>query len=565
MQLVETDVLVVGGGGAGLRAAIEASNLGASVALVLKGLLGSSGSTAMAAGAMAGVGSWHEVGDSVGVHFMDTVRGGAYINEQRLVRIITEEASQRIVELEGFGALWERTEDGKRYLLRIGGGHSYPRSVYFEDRPGHEMLTAMKGEALRRTNILIFENVMVTKLLTSGGSAVGATAFNLNSGRFIVFKSKATVLATGGAGQLYLITTQPVRNTGDGFALALQAGAKLMDMEFVQFYPLGLLYPEAVKGIIVGALYYGHLLNVKGERFMKKYDPKRLELSTRDLVSRAVYKEVQEGRGTKRGGVYIDMTFNPSGFIKKQLPFIYNLCMKLGVNPEKSLLEVAPTCHYFMGGVKVNDKWATNVPGLFAAGEVVGGVHGANRLSQNSLTDIIVSGARVGMYAAKSAVEKKKWIPIDEEQVKVEREKIYGMLGRKGEVKPLDVKKKIKEVMWNYVGIIRNNNGLEQALKEIENIKKVMTNVSIPLTTMRYNMGWIDAVEASNLVLAAEAIIKASLMRTETRGAHFRDDFPFRDDKNWLKHLVIELENGKMKLGSCPVDLSEVSPIKVKE
>ena len=296
---------------------------------------------------------------------------------------------------------------------------------------------------------------------------------------------------------------------------------------------------------------------------MKKYDPERLELSTRDVVSRAAYREIQEGRGTKRGGVYLDMRFNPPGFIKRQLPFIYNLCMNLGINPERELLEVAPTCHYFMGGIKVNEKWATDVPGLFAAGEVVGGVHGANRLSQNSLTDIIVSGARAGMYAAKYAKQKEKWLPIDEAQVKDEKERIYGMLGEKGETKPFEIKKKIKKVMWDYVGIIRNRRGLERALKEIKKIKEMLRDLSIPLTTMRYNIDWIDAIEASNLLSVAEAIAAACLTRTETRGAHFREDFPVRDDKKWLKHLVIELKDGEIKLSSCPVDLSEVSPIGV--
>jgi fumarate reductase (CoM/CoB) subunit A len=561
MELVETDVLVVGGGGAGLRAAIEASNSGASVTIVLKGLLGSSGSTPMAMGAIAGVGPWHEVKDSREVHFMDTVKGGAYLNEQKLVRILVEEASQRIVELERFGAFWERTEDGKRYLLRIGGGHSYPRSVYLEDRPGHEMVKAMKGEAIRRNNIQIFENTMVTRLLTADGSVVGATTINMNSGRFVVFKSKATVLATGSAGQIYPVTTQPVRNTGDGFILALQAGAELIDMEFVQFYPLGLVYPRALKGVIVGALYYCRLLNARGERFMKRYDPKRLELSTRDIVSRAVYKEVQEGRGTESGGVYCDMTFNPPGFIKEQLPLVYKLCTKLGINPEEKMLEVAPTCHYFMGGIRVDERWGTDVPGLFAAGEAVGGVHGANRLSQNSLADILVSGARAGKYAAKYAMEKERAVPIDNEQVKAEYERVYGLLGAKGDVKPFAVKIRIKRIMQDRVGLIRSREGLKQALKEIASIKEALTNVSVPLTTMRHNMDWIDVLEAHNMVRVAEVITRAALMREETRGAHFREEYPEKDDENWLKHIVIGLEDGEMRLATCPVDLSEVKPV----
>lgn len=562
LELVETDVLVVGGGGAGLRALIEASNLGVSTVLVLKGVLGSSGSTHMAMGAMAGVGPWHEVNDSKDVHFMDTIKGGVYLNEQKLVRILVEDAEQRIVELERFGAFLERTEDGKRYLLRIDGGHSYHRSPYLEDRPGHEMLRAMKGEALRRNNIQIFENTIVTKLLTDNDSIIGATTININTGRFIVFKSKATVLATGGAGQLYPSTSQPIRNTGDGFALAFQAGAKLIDMEFVQFYPLGLLYPEALRGLIVGALYYCHLLNDKGERLMERYDPNRLEQSTRDIISRGVYKEIQDGRGTKRGGVYCDMTFNPPGFIKRQLPLVYTLCTKLGINPEEKMLEVAPTCHYFMGGVRVNEKLETNVPGLFAAGETVGGVHGANRLSQNSLTDILVSGARAGKYAAEYAIKLEQATPIDKEQAKTEYERVYGLLGAKGDVKPYDAKMRLKKIMWDYVGLIRNGDGLKQALKDTESLKASLVNVSVPLTTMRYNMDWIDAIETHNMVCVAEMIMKTALMRDETRGAHFRQDYPERNDDKWLKHVVIRLEDGEMELTTCPVDLTEVKPLR---
>jgi len=561
MELFETDVLVVGGGGAGLRAAIEASNAGASVAIVLKGRLGSSGATHMAIGAMAGVGPWHEVNDSKDIHFMDTVKGGAYLNEQKLVRILVEEAPQRIVELERFGAFWERTEDGKRYLLRIDGGHSYHRSAYLEDRPGHEMLKAMKGEAFKRDNVSIFENTMVTKLLTANGAVAGATAININSGRFMVFKYKATVLATGGAGQIYPTTSQPVRNTGDGFALALQAGAKLIDMEFVQFYPLGLVYPEALRGVLVGALYYSHLLNAKRERLMERYDPKRLELSTRDIISRAVYKEVQEGRCTERGAVYCDMTYNPPGFVKRQLPLIYTLCTKLGINPEEKMLEVAPTCHYFMGGIQVNERWETNVSGLFAAGEVAGGVHGANRLSQNSLADILVSGCRAGKYAAEYAMKREQTTPIDKKQVEAEYERVYGLLGAKGDVKPLDVKARIKRLMWDKVGLIRSGEGLKLALKETDDINEALRNISVPLTTMRYNMDWIETLEAQNLSGVAEMIIKAALIREESRGAHFREEFPEKDDENWLKHIVMGLEDGEMRLTACPVDLSEVEPM----
>jgi fumarate reductase (CoM/CoB) subunit A len=553
-EIIETDVLVIGGGGAALRAALEAIEAGVSVAAVLKGHVGGSGATPMAMGAAAAVGPWREEKDSEEIHLLDTIKGGAYINEQKLVRILVEEAWQRMVELERYGAFWERTHDGKRYLLRIDGGHKYHRSVYLEDRPGHEMVKAMRGEAIKR-GVNFFENYIITKLLVNGKVVVGATAINKFNGHFLVFKCKAIVLATGGAGQLYLITTQPAGNTGDGFALALDAGARLIDMEFVQFYPLGVLYPESLKGLIVGALYYCRLLNAQGERFMERYD-NRLELATRDVVSRAVWREIIEGRGTKVGGVYCDMTFNPPGFIKRQLPLVYKLYMDLDANPEKDMLEVAPTVHYYMGGVQVNEKWNTGIFGLFAAGEVVGGVHGANRLSQNSLADIVVSGCRAGRFAAEYALQSKLQ-PLNWEQVEAEYERVYALLGRKGDIKPFEVKMKIKKIMQENVGIIRKADQLRKAIDEISECKFMMEHLSIP-STKRFNMDWIDALEASSMATVAEAIARSALAREESRGAHYREDFPRRDDKNWLKHITIELKDGALTLNTCPVDISVI-------
>jgi fumarate reductase (CoM/CoB) subunit A len=555
-EIIETDVLVIGGGGAALRAALEAVEAGISVALILKGYVGGSGATPMAMGAAAAVGPWREEGDSEEIHLFDTIKGGAYINEQKLVKILVEESWQRIVELERYGAFWERTPDGKRYLLRIDGGHKYHRSVYLEDRPGHEMVKAMRGEAIKR-GVNFFENYVVTKLLVNERAIVGATAINKFNGHFLVFRCKAIVLATGGAGQLYLITTQPAGNTGDGFALALDAGAKLIDMEFVQFYPLGVLYPESLKGLIVGALYYCRLLNAHGERFMKRYDD-RLELATRDIVSRAVWREIIEGRGTKAGGVYCDMTFNPPGFIKRQLPLVYKLYRDLGADPEKDMLEVAPTVHYFMGGIQVDEKWSTSIYGLFAAGEVVGGVHGANRLSQNSLADIVVSGHRAGKFAAEYALQS-KLKPLDWKQVEAEYERVYGLLGMKGSIKPFEVKLKIKKIMQDKVGIIRKRDQLKKAIDEISECKSMMKDLCIP-SIRRFNMDWIDALEVSNMITVAEAIAKSAIAREESRGAHYREDFPRRDDRNWLKHIAIELSDGELVLNTCPVDLSVIGP-----
>ena len=561
MEVVESDVLVIGGGGAGAMAALKASDNGSKVCIVVKGGLNKCGSTPMAMGAASAVGPWHSPGDSKEIHFMDTVKGGEYLNRQKLVRILVEEAPERVLELERLGAFWERTDNGENYLLRIGGGHSYPRSVYLEDRPGSEMLKAMKGELIHR-NVNLIENVMITMLLTDEDRVSGALGINVYTGDMLIFKTRSIVLATGGAGQIYEYTTQDVRNTGDGFALALQAGADLVDMEFVQFFPIGLIFPESTKGLIVGAMYYSYLLNKDGERFMKNYDAKRMELSTRDIVSRAVFTEIKEGRGTERGGLYCDMTFQPPGYVEKQLPLVYSFCDKLGMNVEKNKLEIAPTCHFFMGGIKINEKWESSFPGIFAAGEASAGVHGANRLSQNSLADILVSGARAGKHAAIYA-SKARRPKINQSSIKQEQKKIEEIIANdpKDSISPWQIKTKIKEVMWKNVSIYRDGEGLKKALEQILTMKKVdLPRVCLSNKTKTFNRELIETLEVSNLLLTCEAIIHAALYRKESRGAHFRNDYPNLDNQNWLKHTGVKLIKDKFELRDEPVDLSEVKP-----
>lgn len=373
MRRYETDVLVIGGGGAGLMAATEAARQGVRVGLVLKGQKERSGATIMAPGAVAGVGSWGRPGDSPELHLLDTIQGGAFMNEQRLVRILVEEAPQRILELEQLGALWEREADGASYRLRIDGGHSLHRCVYLEDRTGREIVRTL-GSFIAARHVPVWENSMITRLLVDEAGIQGAVGVDLSNGEGVLWECRSIILATGGSGNLYLHTDCPADVTGDGYALALEAGAALMDMEFVQFYPLGFLHPPSLRGILAALLYYSHLLNSRGERFMARYDPERLELSTRDRVARAIMNEVQEGRGSPRGGVYCDMTYQPAGFIARETPALYKTYRQVGLDPEKDLLEVAPTCHFFMGGLVVNRDCASTVPGLFAAGECCAGV-----------------------------------------------------------------------------------------------------------------------------------------------------------------------------------------------
>ncbi len=471
MNIIETDVLVIGGGGAGAYAAYEVSKSGQTVTLVVKGFFGKSGSTPLALGAIAAVGPWHHPEDSQDLHFRDTVVAGAFLNEQSLVRRMVEEAPKRIMELESLGAFWERSPDGQKLLLRKGGGHTYPRSPYLEDRPGHELLEVLKAELLRR-NIRVHENQMVLKILTRDGQTCGAVGLGTYTGEFTLYRAKAVILATGGASQIYPCFTQDVKNTGDGFCLGWEVGAELMDMEFLQFF-IGLAWPKALRGIIVGTLYYGHLLNKQGERFLRRYDPERLESSTRDLVSMACYREIQEGRGTPQGGVYLDLSHNPPGFVKEKLPMIYNLCQKLGVDLEKEPMEVAPTFHFVMGGIRVDQNWQSCVPGLFAVGEVACGVHGANRLSQNSLADIVVSGGIAGKAASVYAAREKfreinaaDWAPVCRKVEKIfERAPAQPI--------PLHVlQDKLRQLMWDKVSFRRTEEGLGDALVEVQRLNR---------------------------------------------------------------------------------------------
>lgn len=554
MQFIETGVLVIGGGGAAGMAAIEASKKANYVTIAVKGKFGKSGATPMALGAAAAVGPWHHPDDSKELHLKDTVKGGVFLNEDKLVRALVNDAGDRMMDLEKYGAYWERAEKGTNYVLRIDGGHSFPRSPYIEDRPGLEMMRAMKGEIARR-NIPLVEDVMITKLLTNGERVIGATGVNTLTGEPVVFRAKATVIATGGAGEVYPLNTQDVRNTGDGYAIALYAGAALLGMEFVQFYPIGLVAPKSVKGILAAAPYYVHLLNKDGRRFMEDYDP-RLELATRDIVSRSVYQEIVQGRGTPSGGVYADMTYHPPGFMKRQMPGLYEQYLKWGIDTEKDMIEIAPTVHFFMGGIRVDENWAATVPGLYAAGEAAGGVHGANRLSQNSLADILVSGYRAGkaagIYARRTPVADPSY-----RQIQAEFTRVYDVLAPKDTKgpRPFQLRSALKDTMWSKAGLIRDEAGLLQGANEIRRLMAEDLPKTVVTSSSRIaNREWIEALENYNLLKVAESIVQSALCRTESRGAHYRRDHPRRDDENWLKHVVVTEKEGSMNISPAELD-----------
>jgi succinate dehydrogenase/fumarate reductase flavoprotein subunit len=558
MRCFETDVLVVGGGGAGAMAAYEASKHGVSAIVVLKGTPQRCGSTIVAPGAISAVGDWHLPQDSRDLHFQDTVKGGSFMNEQRLVRILVEESPDLVLEMERIGALWQREEGGGTYSLRIDGGHSFARCPFLEDRTGREMARTLFGE-LNKRNVRILSNVMVLRLINTGGEISGAIGLSLETCEAVLVRSKAVILACGGGGNIYLNTSTPAGVTGDGYNLALSAGAALMDMEFVQFYPLGFLFPNSLRGTLAALLYYVHLRNNRDERFMDRYDPDRLELSTRDRVARAIYTEIKEGRGGPHGGIFADMTYQEPGFIARMQPALYKTYRKIGVNPEKDYLEIAPTCHFFMGGVKVDQNWHSTVPGLFAAGENAAGVHGANRLSQNALAEVLVSGARAGTSAAKFAAEAPQGA-VNPKEVQHVLASAFRMLNREKGVRPIALRNRLRRLMWEKVAVFRTEPELKSALGDMEELRDDLEHQVLSLKSKHFNQELAEGLENYSLLQVAQCVTEAALRRTESRGAHYRHDYPNTDNDNWLKHLVIRQSGCELTFDSTPTDLSEMRP-----
>ena len=544
-EIYNTDILIIGSGGAGCRAAIEASKQGLDVMIISKGLSFKSGCTTLAEGGYNAAFAYVDKEDSIEAHFNDTLKGGAYLNDPELVRILVEEAPERLTELESYGAMFDRQESGK-LNQRPFGGQTFRRTCFQGDRTGHEMMTALKEEVIRR-GIKTIEEMIITKLLTDDedGSIRGACGLSLKTSDFLIFQARSTVLATGGAGWMYPVTSNAMQKTGDGYALAYQVGADLLDMEQVQFHPTGMLYPESRRGVLITEAVRGEggrLFNSKGERFMKKYDP-RGELATRDVVARAIYQEIIEGRGTKRGGVYLDVTHLPREVIEEKLETMLQQFLDIGIDIREEPMEVAPTAHHFMGGARINEHGETTVKNLFAAGEVAGGVHGANRLGGNALADTQVFGRRAGEAAAKNALLKKdeKYEDVIMEQATAEQDRIQSLF-KDGEYYPFEIRKELQEVMWKYVAIIRNKEGLKTAIARIKELKEMLARVKVPSVDV-YNKDLQDALEAEKLLEVALLTAESALIREESRGAHFREDYPETRDE-WKKSIVLNRDKG---------------------
>ncbi len=543
-KIHHTDVLIIGSGGTGCRAAIEASKQGLDVTIISKGLSFKSGCTTLAEGGYNAAFGYVDKEDSTEAHFKDTLKGGAYLNDTKLVKILVEEAPERLEELESYGAMFDRQESGK-LNQRPFGGQSFRRTCFQGDRTGHEMMTALKEEVIRR-GIKTIEEVIITKLLTDDedGSVLGACGLSLKTSDFLIFQARSTVLATGGAGWMYPVTSNAMQKTGDGYALAYQVGADLLDMEQVQFHPTGMLYPESRRGVLITEAVRGEggrLFNSKGERFMKEYDP-RGELATRDVVARAIYQEIIEGRGTKRGGVYLDVTHLPREVIEEKLETMLQQFLDVSVDIREEPMEVAPTAHHFMGGARINEHGKTTVKNLFAAGEVAGGVHGANRLGGNALADTQVFGRRAGEAAAKNALLKmdEKYEDIME-QAAAEENRIQSLY-KDGEYYPFEIRKELQEVMWKNVAIIRNREGLKTAISRIKELKEMLAGVKVPKVDV-YNKDLQDALEAEKLLEVALLTAESALIREESRGAHFREDYP-ETRAEWKKSIVLNRDKG---------------------
>jgi len=550
----EHDVLIIGAGGAGLRASLEALAQGASVGVVCKSLLGKA-HTVMAEGGIAAAMANVDAADNWKTHFRDTMRGGKFLNNWRMAQLHAQESPARVRELEQWGALFDRTENGD-ILQRAFGGHTFKRLCHVGDRTGLEMIRTLQDRGVQQ-GIDVYMECTVTRLLTDGGRVTGAFAYWRETGRFIVFKAKSIVIATGGIGKAWRITSNSWEYTGDGMALAYEAGAELMDMEFVQFHPTGMVWPPGVQGILVTEAVRGEggiLRNKAGERFMEKYDPQRMELSTRDVVARSIYTEVKEGRGTEHGGAYLDISHKPAEYVKKKLPSMYHQFKELAdVDITKGPMEVGPTCHYMMGGIRVDAETAqSTIPGLFAAGEAAAGLHGSNRLGGNSLSDLLVFGRRAGLAAAEHA-KSASASSFDNSQIEQAEKELLAPFSNSGTESPYAVHRDLQEVMQNLVGIYRTKEDLEKALDELEKLRVRAAKASVEGSRL-FNPGWHLSCDLKAMLIVSEAVTDSALARTESRGAHSRIDYPNLDSVWEKKHNIVVRESGAMKRRESPIE-----------
>jgi len=586
IRTLDYDVLVIGAGGAGLRAAIEAAATGVKVGCVCKSLLGKAHTVMAEGGVAAAIGNVDDR-DNWKVHFSDTMRGGQYLNNPRMAEIHAKEAPARVMELEAWGALFDRTPDG-RVLQRNFGGHKYPRLAHVGDRTGLEIIRTLQDHAIHQ-GIDFHMECTVTTLLQNNGKICGAFGYFREHGQFVGFNAKAVILATGGIGKAFSITSNSWEYTADGHALAYFSGADLMDMEFVQFHPTGMVWPPSVRGILVTEGVRGEggvLRNKNGKRFMFDDIPDNYknqtakdeeegwryvtgdkeanrppELLTRDHVARCINREVKEGRGSPHGGVFLDISWIKSKIpkgeehIKKKLPAMYHQFKELaGVDITKEPMEVGPTCHYIMGGIRVDaETQMSTVPGLFAAGECAAGLHGANRLGGNSLSDLLVFGKRAGEHAAKySQSSEDPANDMTDQMVKAESIALSPFARETNNDNAFIVQRELQAMMQTHVGIVRNQSEMEAALPLIEELKARATTCGVE-GNRDFNPGWHGALDLPNLLVISEAITRSALSRKESRGGHFREDYPDKDvEAGKVNSVVRRGAEGEMKIEKIP-------------
>ena len=573
IQTIEHDVLVIGGGGAGLRAAIECAAQGLNTGLACKSLLGKA-HTVMAEGGMAAALGNVDSRDNWKIHFRDTMRGGKFLNSWRMAELHAKHAPDRVRELEQWGAVFDRTKDGK-ILQRNFGGHRYPRLAHVGDRTGLEIIRSLQDHGVHQ-GFKVHMECTILELLKDGDRISGAIAYWRDHGRFVIFKAKAVILATGGAGKCWSVTSNSWEYTGDGYALAYEAGAELVNMEFTQFHPTGMVWPPSVKGILVTEGVRGDggiLLNSEGKRFMFDYIPEKFapetadteeeanrwlagdkdarrppELLTRDVVARAITSEVKAKRGSPHGGVFLDIASRqPAEIIKKKLPSMYHQFKELAeVDITKQPMEVGPTLHYFMGGIAVDaDSQQTAVPGLFACGESTGRMHGANRLGGNSLSDLLVFGWLSGKGAGEYIKSLQEDPKIDVAQVEKARLKATAPLNRESGNNPYLVHEKLQTIMNDHVNIVRTKNELEKGIEELEKLKSEVAEVKAPGAS-QYNPGWHQAISLKSMIIVAEMVTRAALIREESRGGHTRIDFE-GERKEWeLIEIIAKKQDDTM-------------------
>lgn len=591
MQTFEHDVIVVGAGGAGLRAAIECSNQGLNTGLICKSLLGKA-HTVMAEGGVAAALGNVDSGDNWKIHFRDTMRGGKFLNQWRMAELHARQAPDRVRELEEWGAVFDRTPQGL-ISQRNFGGHRYPRLAHVGDRTGLEIIRTLQDHGIHQ-GMKAYMECTGLEILLDGGRVAGVLAYWRETGRFMILKGKAVILATGGGGRAWRITSNSWEYTGDGYALAYEAGAELMDMEFTQFHPTGMVWPPSVRGILVTEGVRGDggiLVNSEKKRFMFGYIPERFasetadseeeanrwlqgdrtarrppELLTRDVVARAIKDEVKAGRGSPHGGVFLDIASRlPAETIKRKLPSMYHQFKELAeVDITKEAMEVGPTLHYFMGGLRVDaDSQMSSVPGLFACGECAAGMHGANRLGGNSLSDLLVFGRLAGLGAIGYVGEMKDTPKIDSGQVQAAVQRATAILNREEGTNPYLIQESLQDLMGKGVGIVRTEGEIKTALDDLEKLKLEAARVKAHGAS-QYNPGWHAALDLRSLLITAEAVARGALERQESRGAHTRVDYP-GEQEQWQKVNIVSrkgkdgMETRRVQRADPPEALSKIA------